>query len=108
MIQIHTTDFDMEEVPDECPDWSYLEQDEWEERLKEFRAGDFYFIGIRASVEVQIPSKHGGYWITQRISSPGLWGIESDSGKEYLDEVFQEESAVLAEMLEALGIEVLN
>jgi hypothetical protein len=107
-ITVSRSDFELQEMPDACPDASYLEQDGWEDRRKEYEGGNFYFIGIRASVEIQIPSKQGGYWTTQRITSPGLWGIESDSGRAYFAEVFAEESALLVEMLEALNIETTN
>jgi len=105
MITAQLSDFRLEELPDECPDWSYLEQAEFEDRLQEFHDGDFCFVGVRASVEIKIP--HGqGTVITHRITSPGLWGIESDSGEEYFRQVFQEESKVLASMLAELGVQV--
>jgi hypothetical protein len=108
MLQINKSEFELQEIPDESPDWSYLEQDEFEDRLSEFKSGDFYFVGIRASVEIKIPSKQGGYWTIQRISSPGLWGIESDSGSDYFQEVFQEECNILSEMLETMGMKVIK
>jgi hypothetical protein len=107
MISVSRNDFRMEELADQCPDWSYLEQDEFADRLKEFQRDEFYFVGVRAAVEINIP--HGpDTFITQRITTPGLWGIESDSGKAYLHEVFTEESEVLASMLSELGIEVTD
>lgn len=107
MISVNRSDFRMEELPDQTPDWSYLEQPEFEDRLKQFRQDEFYFLGIRASVELNIP--HGpGTFITQRITSPCLWGIESDSGVEYFRQVFDEEAEVLASMLAELGVEVTN
>ena len=105
MISVHTSDFRLEELPDECPDCSYLEQAEFEDRLQEFHNGDFNFVGIRASVEIKIP--HGSDTvISHRITSPGLWGIESDSGEEYLRQVFKEESDVLSSMLAQLNVQV--
>lgn len=92
----------MIEVPDESPDPSYLEQDWFEERRAEYEAGDFGFIGIQAQAEIHVP--HGAGYITETITSPGLWGIESDSGAQYLAEVYEEERAVLFEMLAELGI----
>ena len=64
----------------------------------------FDFIGVRAAVELPIP--YGKDRILTRIESPGLWGIESDSGEDYLDSVFQEESNILADMLAELGVTV--
>ena len=38
-------------------------------------------------------------WITSELLSPGLWGIESDSGDDYFQQVYQDERAVLIDML---------
>ena len=66
--------------------------------------GDFNHVGVRAAIELPIP--FGKDRILTRIESPGLWGIESDSGEDYFDSVFQEESAILADMLTELGVRV--
>lgn len=97
-------DFRREVLPDEFPDWSYLEQDGFADRLKAYRRGDFHYLGVRAAVTVPIPMD--GHYILHEVRSPGLWGIESDSGDDYLAEVFGEESHVLEEMLGALGVRV--
>jgi hypothetical protein len=104
MITVAKSDFDRQIIPDDCPDTSYLEQEEFGDRLEQFRQGAFDYIGIRAAVELPIP--YGKDRIITRIESPGLWGIESDSGEDYLDSVFQEESAILADMLAELGVKV--
>jgi hypothetical protein len=41
-------------------------------------------------------------WITSELLSPGLWGIESDSGDAYFRQVFQEEREILIGMLASL------
>lgn len=87
-------------VPDDNADASYLDQVGFEERLQDAREGRFGFVGVRAVAEIRIP--FGADWITIKISSPGLWGIEDDSGEEYLAEVFAEERATLIEMLQSL------
>ncbi|GEM_PF-2536844 len=97
-------DFRKEILPDEFPDWSYLEQDGFADRLAAYRRGDFGYVGVRAAMTVPIPMD--GHYILHEIRSPGLWGIESDSGDDYLAEVFGEESHVLEEMLSALGVRV--
>jgi len=101
---VHKSDFDRQIIPDDCPDTSYLEQEGFEDRLEELRQGAFDFIGVRAAVELPIP--YGNDRILTRIESPGLWGIESDSGEDYLESVFQEESNILAGMLAELGVKV--
>jgi len=89
-----------EVVDDTDPDTSYLEQDDFAERLAEYRNGDFSFVGVRATALIRVP--YGADFIETRISSSGLWGIESDSGQDYFDEVFQEERKTLLEMLQAM------
>ena len=44
----------METLPDPCPDTSYLEQEGFEERLRQSENGDFGFMGIRASCTLHI------------------------------------------------------
>jgi len=61
------------------------------ERMESLVAGNWEFIGIRGEAEIE-GSPH--YW-TNPITTPGLWGIESDSGKSYLKEVADEELAQL-------------
>lgn len=101
---ISRKDFQMQEIPDECPGTSYLDQEGFEEAKNSYENGDFYFVGIRASVDLPIPTGDG--MIMQRITSPGLWGIESNCSTEYVNEVFMEESDTLANMLKALHVKV--
>ncbi len=67
-------------------------------RMESANRGDGCYIGIRAEAEVQIASD-----VVQEITSGGLWGIESDSGREHLDETVREELAQLKTELLALG-----
>ena len=87
-------------VPDESPDASYLEQADFEGRLTEYQRGNFDFVGVQAVAEIAVP--YGKDWIMTCIKSPGLWGIESDSGQAYFDEVYAEERATLFDMLASL------
>lgn len=107
MITVSKREFDRQVIPETSPDASYLEQEGFEDRLAEYRRGDFHFVGVRAAIELQIPNRNQGYYI-QRLESPGLWGIESDSGEDYFNEVFIEEKAILADMLEELGVKVVD
>ena len=86
----------VEHDPD--PDTSYLEQEEFEERLAAFNRGEFSFVGVRAEAEVVIEGT------VQTLTSPGLWGIESDSGEEYIEQVSGEEYHALRDVLLAVGI----
>ena len=86
---------------DECPDVSWLDGGE---RLNAFHEGAWHLMGIQAAATFLIPLD--GHYVTQTITSPGLWGIESDSDDAYLDEIFSGECDSLAAMLAALGVAV--
>ena len=68
-------------------DEDYREEDQ--ARLDAYNNGEWQFIGIRAIAHIQIIAN--GIGATFRLESPGLFGIEDDSGEEYLDEAFAEE-----------------
>ena len=72
-------------------DW--MDENEDRERIQAWREGDWHFIGIQARAEITII--RNGYGIMHELTSGGLWSIESDSGDEYLDEVFREECDAL-------------
>jgi hypothetical protein len=74
----------------------YVRQDY--DRMESLDRGDWCFIGIRAQAQVQTGSA-----IVQDITSGGLWGIESDSGREYIEEVIRKELANLKTELLAWG-----
>ena len=97
-------------IADSDPDTSYLEQDGFEDRLRQYRNGLFDYIGIRAHAESGIPQNpaknaktDSGVYIVQNISSGGLWGIESDSDRAYLETIEVDELADLKTQLTALG-----
>jgi hypothetical protein len=87
-------------VEDDSPDVSYLDQEDWQERRAQYARGDFYFVGVRAVALISVP--YGQDWIVTQLKSPGLWCIESDSGDDYLTEVFEEEKKTLLDMLASL------
>ena len=68
------------------------------DRMESLNAGDWCFIGIRAEAQIQTGSD-----VVQEITSGGLYGIESDSGKELFEETIHEELANLKTELLALG-----
>lgn len=84
-------------MPDEDPDTSYLDQDEFADRRAEYENGDFAFVGVRAEAEVVIEG------VSQTLTSGGMWGVESDS-KEYIEEVAVEEYGALRDILKAVGV----
>lgn len=68
------------------------------DRMESLDRGDWCFIGLRAEAEVQTGSD-----VVQHIASGGLWGVESDSGREHLEETQREELAQLKDELLGLG-----
>lgn len=68
------------------------------ERMESLNVGQWCFVGIIAKAVVI--SAQG---VTQTIRSGGLWGIESDSGKDYLGEVARDELDSLRVELETFG-----
>lgn len=113
-------EFKLEIVPDDSPDVSYLEQDCMNEpspgmqdggagrrRLAAYHAGDWHMVGVRAVAVVTVG--HYKYSKQYTLKSAGLWGVESDSGAEYFDEIFREECASMADDLREFGrIEVVS
>lgn len=85
-----------EQDPD--PDASYLDQDEFEDRARAYKRGEFSFVSARAQAEVVIEG------ILQVLESGGLNGIESDSEQEYLDEIIAEEWKALRGVLKTVGV----
>ena len=86
----------VESDPD--PDASYLEQDEFENRLAAYKRGEFELQGVRAEAEVVIEG------IPQTLTSGGLYGIESDSDDEYFDEIVAKEWETLRAVLKTVGV----
>jgi hypothetical protein len=78
---------------------NYVRQDY--ERMERLQHGDWCYIGIQAEAEILIPP--GSHSIVQEITSGGLWGVESDSDKDYLAEIETEQLSELREQLRALG-----
>lgn len=90
-------------------DSSYLEEEGFEDQLKSYQAGEWQPLGCIAKAYVTVTCKElpqgictrvYTYKTTELICSPGLWGIESNSDKRYLNEVAQDEVNQLAKELE--------
>ena len=77
------------------------------DRMESLQRGNWCYIGTRVDAEIGIgnfpkyPAKYN--CTTQKITSGGLWGVESDSGREYFEQVEAEELSSLKEQLAALG-----
>ena len=80
----------------ESLDLAYIQQDY--ERCEAYNRQVWCYLGIIAKAEVR--SAQG---IVQTLRSGGLWGVESDSGESYLEEVGQEQLTELRAELEGYG-----
>lgn len=67
-------------------------------RAESGNAGQWSMVGVIAKAVVRSASG-----VTQTLRSGGLWGVESDSSKEYLAEVEGNELGALRQELEAFG-----
>ncbi len=76
-------------------------------RMKALDAGEFCFIGIQAEALVSYDEGQGNRRL-EWFTSGGLWGIESDSGPEYLADVERQELADLKQHLEKFNIDTSN
>lgn len=68
-------------VEDDNPDTSYLDQEGWERRKRAYKRDDFAFCGVIVTAYDDDDRETG---------SASLWGIESDSGREYFCQVANE------------------
>ena len=94
----------METLVDPCPDTSYLDQEGFEERLRQAENGDFGFMGIRASCMLLIRiGQDDNNIILHRFKSPGIWGVETDSDPIHVQQLFEDEREILLGMLDAIG-----
>lgn len=64
-------------------------------RMEGLNSGDWNYVGIRCVATIDVNGEE------LEIESPGLWGVESDSGREYFAEIIGEQLAELrAQLLE--------
>lgn len=72
-------------------------------RVEDFKRGAWGYIGVVARAIIRVPV--GGKSIAfYHLDSPGLWGVESDAGEEYLNEVYHEQVAELIGHLRAIAL----
>lgn len=99
-------------VPDEIVDLSWLDQTPAQlgsiadavlnlRRKRAYENGDWEMCGVRLAADVVI--EHAGRTDeVLTLTTPGVWGIESDSGEEYFRETATDDSGMLQDDLEAL------
>ena len=106
-----------QEIPDDISTYDDMEPTPWtpdegeevrlrmEERKRGWDAGEWNAIGVRACAKLHWTDDDSQTSITgPTISTPGIWGVESDAGEEYFEEIYREELHVLGEMLKAMGL----
>ena len=112
-MRIQIDELHIEQPIDTAPDLSHLEDPEVQghkyfaenqQRLKAY-GEEWFMVGIIASADILIPTKQGGF-LRQKLKSGGLWGIESDSDREYFQEVAKEEMADLKDVLSQFNIDL--
>jgi hypothetical protein len=89
-----------------CGDPAYIEQDY--ARMEALNKGVWYFIGIHAEAKVRTSIDTGGGMQRQTMKSGGLWGIESDFDKDYIQEVAQDECLNLRTQLVSFNVDLTN
>jgi len=102
----HVSNADKERVVERYGSiWSACEHYAREDyqRLQDFRAHKWRFESCRAEAEVRHETGNGCFRI-ERLTSAGLYGIESDSDQAYRHSVEQDELADLSYHLERLGV----
>lgn len=81
----------------------YNERDK--ERIAAYNNGNWWCVGIQAVAQIAIPTGDNTSTL-QLIKSGGLWGIESDSEKEYMETTAKDEADELKKLLVALNVDV--
>lgn len=109
MVGIKIIDSMQYDQEDADKDWKqvlgWIEEDQ--ERIDSY-GRNWYMFGIRAVATLHFPQENTEAKIIQRIKSPGLFGIESDSDDRCFEEVEEDQVTILLGMLEAMHINVPN
>jgi len=91
------------DAPGYVPPHAYdSEMEKAQARHDAYVRGVWHMVGVIARAVVSVPIG-GGSFATYTLESPGLWGVESDSGEEYLNEIFEEEKRALLAAMHEIG-----
>ncbi len=85
--------------PESCLDCSDCECTRW---LEEFRSGKVRFLYVGARVTFLIPGTS-----TRALLGSAVFGVQSDSGEEYINQLWEQECDELEAKLEDVGIIVV-
>jgi hypothetical protein len=81
----------------------YCKEDE--ARIKQFEDGDLYSVGVVAEAELIHSKEKDGGGTIHKISTAGVWGIDSDATEDDFREVGEEELEALKDILSDMGID---
>ena len=105
---------------DQDPDLSWLEQEcfnDYQEgstlpdgglgwgmkRIEAYNRDEWFMVGLQATARIHFTTNGVSHY--QDFTTPGLWGIESESGEDYFREIGGEELFTLRQDLMALGLD---
>ena len=105
---------------DEDPDLSFLEQEcfnDFQEgstlpdggvgwgmkRIEAYNRDEWFMVGLQATARIHFTTNGVSHY--QDFTTPGLWGIESESGEDYFRDIGGEELFTLRQDLMALGLD---
>jgi len=66
-------------------------------RMESLNNGEWGYIGVKASARIEVSG------VILEITSGGVWGIESDSGEDFIQEIEREQLSGLKGILQELG-----
>lgn len=75
--------------------------------MMRFENNDIFMMGIKAYAVINIPTDNNS-WIIQHITSGGLWGIESNSDKDYIKTIESEQIDEVKTYLKILCVENID
>ena len=85
---------------------SYVYQDF--RRFERLNRGDWFFMGIMVEATIKLDITGQGNYRLETFTSGGLWGIESDSGNDYIKEIESDELNDLKNHLKQFNVNVKN
>ena len=90
------------QAPGYVPPERFAEElDKAHARMRGFELGAWEYIGVRARALCLVVRDRVGTLIN--IDSPGVWGVESDSGEEHIKGIYEDEISQLQDILAAFG-----
>jgi hypothetical protein len=95
------------EDDDATPEDHLFHYDEYrtedEKRLEAYYNDEWHYVGVRAVAHIRLVKNNVAFYTT--LESAGVWGIESDSGEEYLREMFEQECRELEGWLKMIKVD---